>query len=117
MRALQLKDFLNYKFLSNVKYAPGGQRAAFVVSNCNEEDNCYESRLWLWDGQLRQLTDLGKEKTFLWEDETHILFPAVRSAKEKKRAEAKEQFTSWYRLDVTGGEAVHAFTLPFAASR
>ena len=117
MRKLELKDFLNYRFLSNVKYAPGGKAAAFVVSNCDEEENCYESRLWLWDGQLRQLTDLGKEKTFLWEDETHILFPAVRSAREKKRAEAKEQFTSWYRLDITGGEAVHAFTLPFGVSR
>ena len=115
MRKLELKDFLNYKFLSNVKYAPGGKAAAFVVSNCNEEDNNYESRLWLWDGSLRQLTDLGKEARYLWEDATHILFPAVRSDKEKKRQEAKEQFTSWYRLDITGGEAVRAFELPFAA--
>ena len=57
MRKLELKDFLNYRFLSNIKYAPGGKAAAFVVSNCNEEENCYESRLWLWDGQLRQLTE------------------------------------------------------------
>ena len=117
MGTLQLKDFLNYRFLSGLKYAPGGKRAAFAVSVCNEEDNGYESRLWLYDGELRQMTDLGKERSFFWEDEHHILFPAVRSAKEKKRAEAKEQFTSYYRLDVRGGEAVHAFTLPFAAVR
>jgi len=115
MRKLELKDFLNYQFLSDLKYAPGGRAAAFVVSCCNEEENTYESRLWLYDGGLRQLTDLGKERNFLWEDETHILFPAVRSAKEKKRQEAKDQFTAWYRLDITGGEAVPAFTLPFAA--
>lgn len=42
----------------------------------------------------------------MWEDENHILFPAVRSVKEKKRAEAKEQFTSYYRLDIRGGEAL-----------
>ena len=117
MRALELKDFLKYKFLSNVKYAPDGKKAAFVVSNCVEEDNCYESRLWLYDGNLRQLTDLGKERDYLWENENCILFPAVRSAAEKKRAEAKEQFTSYYRLDLRGGEALHAFTLPFAVSR
>ena len=116
MRALELKDFLKYKFLSNVKYAPDGKRAAFVVSNCVEEENCYESRLWLYDGGLRQLTDLGKETTFLWEDENHLLFPAVRSAAEKKRAESKDRFTSYYRLDLRGGEALPAFTLPFAAS-
>ncbi len=116
MEPLQLNDFLNYRFLSQPKFAPGGARAAFTVANCNEEENAYESRLWLWEGgALRQLTDLGKEAQYLWEDETHILFPAVRSAAEKKRAEAKDQFTPFYRLDVTGGEALPAFTLPFAA--
>lgn len=116
MEPLQLNDFLNYRFLSQPRFAPGGARAAFAVANCNEEENAYESRLWLWEGgALRQLTDLGKEAQYLWEDETHILFPAVRSAAEKKRAEAKDQFTPFYRLDVTGGEALPAFTLPFAA--
>jgi len=38
----------------------------------------------------------------------------VRSSAEKKRAEAKEAFTSYYVLDVTGGEALPLFTLPFA---
>lgn len=88
MEQLQLKDFLNYRFLSGVRYAPGGKRAAFVVANCNEEENSYESRLWMYDGQLRQLTDLGKEGQYVWEDETHILFPAVRSAAEQKRQKA-----------------------------
>ena len=117
MEQLKLKDFLNYRFLSSVQYAPGGKRAAFVVAVCNEEENCYESRLWMYDGGLRQLTDLGKEGQYVWEDETHILFPAVRSATEQKRQKAGEQFTSYYRLDVTGGEALPAFTLPFQAQQ
>ena len=90
MKTLQLNDFLQYRFLSSLKYAPGGKRAAFAVSVANEEENCYESVLWLYDGGLRQLTGLGSERSFIWEDETHILFPAVRSAKEKKRKEAGE---------------------------
>lgn len=118
MKQLQLTDFLNYRFLSQLQYAPDGKRAAFVVTTCNEEENAYESRLWLWeDGALRQLTDLGRESRFLWEDETHMLFPAVRSKQEKSRQEKKEQFTSFYRLDVHGGEALPAFTLPFSANR
>ena len=115
MESIQLKDFLDYRYLSSLEYAPGGKSAAFVVSNCNGEENAYESRLWLYDGSIRQLTGLGKERSFCWEDETHILFPAVRSAKDKKRQDAKESFTSYYRLSIHGGEAVHAFTLPFAA--
>ena len=117
MEQLNLNDFLRYRFLSQVKYAPDGKRAAFVVSSSNEEENSYESRLYLYDGQIRQLTDMGRENSFLWLTDTQILFPAVRSAKEKKRAENHEAFTSYYTLDVTGGEALPAFTLPFAASR
>ena len=116
MQQLQLKDFLNYRFLSEVRYAPDGKKAAFVVSACEEEQNAYSSRLYLWDGQVRQMTDLGKERGFVWLDENRILFPAVRSEQEKKRAAAKEQFTSYYALDVRGGEAMPAFTLPFAAA-
>lgn len=116
MQSIELKDFLNYRYLSALKYAPGGKSAAFVVSNCCEEENTYESRLWLYENKaVRQLTDLGSERSFCWEDGSHLIFPAVRSAKEKKRQEAKEAFTSYYRLDIHGGEAVHAFTLPFAA--
>ena len=116
MESIQIKDFLQYRFLSGVSYAPNGKRAAFVVSNCNEEENSYESRLWLYDGGFRQLTDLGKEGSFIWETDDTILFPAVRSSAEKKRAEAKEQFTAYYHLDLRGGEALPAFTLPFAAN-
>ncbi len=115
MEPIGIKDFLNYKYLANVKYAPDGRRAAFVVSECNEAENGYESRLWLWDGAPKQLTDLGKEARYFWEDANTILFPAIRSASEKKRAEKKEQFTSFYRLSLSGGEALHAFDLPFSA--
>ena len=116
MKAVELRDILNYRFLSNIRFAPGGKRAAFVVANANEEENGYEQRLWLYEaGGVRQLTDLGKEGRFVWLDENRLLFPAVRSAKEKKRAEAHEDFTSYYVLDLRGGEALPLFTLPFAA--
>ena len=116
MESLKLKDFLNYRFLSGVQYAPDGSKAAFVAANANEEENRYERRLWLWDGQLRQLTDLGQEGSFLWEDENTLLFPADRSAKERKRRESGEEFTAYYRLSLAGGEALPAFTLPFTAA-
>ena len=117
MKRVECKDILSYRFLSAVRYAPGGRRAAFVVSTADEENNTYEARLWLYEhGAVRQLTDLGQERTFAWLDENRLLFPAVRSAKEKKRAEAKESFTSLYLLDLRGGEALPYLELPFAAT-
>ena len=116
MNPITQEDLLQYKFLSGVRFAPGGERAAFVVANSNEEENCYERRLWLYEHRgLRQLTDLGKEGSFAWLDENRLIFPAVRSAKEKKRAEAKDEFTAYYVLDVHGGEALPFMTLPMRA--
>ena len=115
MRPVEMKDILNYRFLSGIRYSPDGKRAAFVAANANEEENSYEHRLWLYEnGEVRQLTDLGKEGSFVWLDDSRLLFSAVRSPKEKKKAEAKESFTSDYILDLHGGEALPAFTLPFA---
>ena len=117
MEQLKLKDFLDYQYLSGIRYSPEGTQAAFVSAKADPEENGYQRRLWLYgkDRQLHQLTDIGKEGSFLWEDDTHLLIPAVRTASEKKRAESGEQFTSYYRLDTEGaGEALHAFTVPFA---
>ena len=101
-----------------MKYAPDGRHAAFVVSEANEAENSYERRLWLYDGRtVSQLTSIGKEGTYEWEDDGALLFPAVRSAGEKKQAEAGEPFTSWYRLRLTGGEALPAFRFPFVCTR
>lgn len=116
MKPLKLEQFLEYRFLSQLRYAPGGQQAAFALSRSDQENNRYESHLYLYQkGSIRRLSGLGKESTFFWEDATHILFPACRQDAEKKRAEAGEPFTAYYRLATDGGEAEKAFELPLAA--
>ncbi len=116
MKPIELNDLLTYRFLSEPQFAPSGRRAAFVVSNMNETENTYESRLWLFeDGAIRPLTDLGKERGFFWLDDNRLVFAAVRSAAEQKRADAQDPFTAYYMLDLRGGEAQPFFTVPFAA--
>lgn len=114
MKPIIRDDILQYRALSGLRYAPDGKRAAFIVANATDEG--YEHRLWLYeDNAVRQLTDLGKESSFVWLDENRLLFPAVRTEKEKKRAEAKEAFTTYYMLDLRGGEALPFLELPFRA--
>ena len=36
---LQLRDFLKYRFVSNVTYAPDGEHAAYVIATCDEKHN------------------------------------------------------------------------------
>lgn len=117
MKQLKLDDFLSYRFLSNLNWSPEGTKAATVVTMCDAEENSYTSTIWLYkDHEWKQLTGLGKEAAYVWEDDTHILFPAVRSSAEKKQKEAGDQFTTYYRLSTEGGEAVKAFSVPFAAT-
>ena len=114
MKPIELKDFLNYRFLSGLRYAPDHSKAAFAVSVANEEDNSYTSCLWLYENRkTRQLTSLGKEKSFWWMDSDRLVFPAVRTEAEKKQAETGIPQTNLYCLDLRGGEALPWLTLPF----
>lgn len=117
MEALKLDEFFGYKFLSELKYSPDGKQAAVVVQEADAEENGYKSAIWLYkNGEWLKLTGLDKEKGYVWEDDTHILFPASRTKEEQKRHEAGEEFTSYYRISTNGGEASFAFELPFGGS-
>ena len=119
MKQLNLDTFFEYRFLSGLAISPDSEKAAVVVSQANPDPqvNAYDSVIWLYRNEKwQQLTGLQKEKGFVWEDETHILFPAVRTDTEKERAKNGEVFTSYYRISTEGGEAVKAFELPFGAS-
>ena len=77
MKPIQLNDFLAHRYISGLTYAPDGSKAAFVLSQADEKTNGYRSFLYLYDGELRQLTGLGKESSFVWLDSRHLLFPAA----------------------------------------
>ena len=113
MEKLKLDDFYKYRFLSNLTYNPSGTAAVVTAAKCDTENNGYAFDLYLVkDGNVKPLTADGKVKKRIWEDDTHILFAADRSDAEKKRRESGDMFTAFYRLDINGGEAMPAFTLP-----
>ena len=115
MQRIQLDDFLNYKFLSAVEYAPDGAHAAFVTSKADLDRNGYLSWLYLYDAgtqTVSQLTSFGEEKSFVWLDNSTVLFPGLRDPALKKRVEAGEPWTILYAIDIRGGEAQEYARVP-----
>ncbi len=114
---IMLKDFLRYRFLSNIQYSPDGRYAAYGVASSDWEANSYKSFLYLWDGQShRRLTGFGDERIFAWENASSLLFASLREDSDKKAVKSGEERTVFYRLSLHGGEAERAFSVPLTAT-
>lgn len=114
---------IDYHFIDKMimpgrlKANPSGTAVAFINSQSNYENNCYDSNLWLYqNGQFTQLTSDNKLKDFTWQDDENIIFAASRSEDDKKKAEEDLAYTTFYNLPLKGGEAKKFFSLPLAVS-
>lgn len=115
MRNIQLDDFVNYKFLSELQLSPNGEKAAFAVTACNLDQNSYDSNLWIYDMKKNkefQLTAMNGERSYIWlQDNETILFQGVRDAKDKESIKGGEEFSQFYKININGGEALKAFKI------
>lgn len=115
MENLKLKDFLDYKYLSNLEFSPNGENAGFVVNITNYDDNNYQSNIWLLNNKTKKyskLTSLNEERSFLWIDNSTIIFPAARDTKLKEKVSQGEKWTAYYSIDINGGEADKYMQIP-----
>ena len=115
MENLKLKDFLEYKYLSGIEVSPDGRNSAFIVHKGDYEENNYNSNIWIMNNSTKEyikLTGMNEEKSFLWLDETKILFPSMRDKKLKARVEEGENWTCFYVIDIRGGEAQEYMRIP-----
>lgn len=117
MKALSLDTFTSYQFLSGLRRGPEGD-LAFLGAKANVEANSYDRDLWVKpkEGDAFQLTTDGKTSGFLWDGAHTLLFASSRDPEQKKHLEAGEEYTTFYRLDLRGGEAKKAFSVPLSAS-
>ncbi|MDR1117024.1 MAG: S9 family peptidase [Oscillospiraceae bacterium] len=116
MRRLELRDFLNYKFLSKLEYSPDGRHAAFVVSSPDIDGNGYKSDIHLLDVRSEktfQLTSGGDAGSFIWLDGETILFPALRKQSDRDSAARGEKLTVFNKIGIRGGEAAEYFRVPY----
>mgnify|MGYP002386440046 CR=1 FL=1 len=115
MERLQLKDFLNYKFISGLEMSPDKKKAGFVVSTADYDNNAYKSNIWLMDTNTKKyskLTSLNKERGFLWLDNETMIFSSLRDDSLKAKTEAGEAWTVYYSISINGGEAEEFMRIP-----
>lgn len=106
---IELKDFLNIKFLSGIKAKEDGTYA-YIKHDCNEKENKYERNLFVNNVAY---TNHGKASFYLLEKD-YVLYADALEADIKRKE--KETFTSFYRLPLKGGAAFKAFEIPHAVS-
>lgn len=115
MENLKLRDFLDYKFLSGIELSPNKKYVAFSVHTMDYDDNKYESNIWIYNcltEEYRKLTNMNKEKSFIWLDNDTLLFPSIRDEKLKKKIEQGEHWTIFYAININGGEAFEYMRIP-----
>ncbi len=112
MEKIKIDTMLKFQFPSTLKKNKIGTKIGFMLHQMNEEENKYESNLWLMDTKtnaMKALTTDGKTGLFYWEDDENILFTSSRAKDEKKDIPFT---TKVFRININGGEAQEVFTLP-----
>lgn len=119
MENLKLRDFLDYKFLSGLELSPNKNYAAFTVHTSDYDENKYLSSIWIYNcltAENKKLTNMNKEKSFIWLDNDTLLFPSLRDDKLKKKIDQGEHWTVFYAIDIHGGEAYEYMRIPLNVS-
>ena len=118
MENLKLKDFVDYKSLSNPIFSPDGENLAFNVHCADLEDNKYNTDIFIWNNTkgIKKLTSFGDSEDLLWKDNNTVLFKSFRDEKDKEKKANGYPLSPYYEIAIDGGEAKKAFQIPLNIS-
>ena len=107
MERIELKDFLQFKFLENLRLSQDGKYAAFVKRDCDEAGDCYPASLMVADtdcSRIRQLTEAKKSDIlFTWDNEDILI---------AEQSEPASATTHCMKVDPATGAQRSAFEIP-----
>ena len=69
-KPVEIRDFLALQYVSDPRFSPDGQKAAFLVTRIDPDQNAYLSDLWVLDvgaAGSRRLTETGDVKGYFWD--------------------------------------------------
>jgi len=120
MKKIDVRTFLDIKYVNNPALSPDGSRVVFAVTKANEKENNYSSNLFelnLATKAVRQLTSGDDAGFFCFLPDGDLLLGLKRTKEDKEEAEKTDENPDgaksvFYRLSREGGEALKAFELP-----
>ena len=119
MKNLELKSFLDYKYLSNLDLNPNENIFAFTLTEAELEKNNYKNSIWIYDidnKKYKKITQSNNEKNSFWLNENTILFVSNRNEELNEKVKVGETWTSFYAIDINGGEAYEYMKIPMTVS-
>ena len=106
---LELPDFLKYRFLSRLAASPDGAHCAFIVSQCNYQQNCYRQDVYILERKarkVRRITNSGNVSFAAWLDAETLL---VKSTYSGRAATSGKEATYYSSINIhTGDEEKYA---------
>ncbi len=82
MRKLTLEDMYKLRLVSDVRVSPSGKLLAFTVARMDRKKDEYFSRIYLWDGALREFTSGEKDSMPRFTaDEKYLVYVSSRDKK------------------------------------
>lgn len=113
MNKIELKDFLDFKFISNLKVNEN-KEAVFCVTVCNEAENKYDHNLYMMkNDKIAVLTNGNKETNYIFMNDDTVVFTAAREKADLDKIANGEELTVFNKISLHGGEAEKYFTVPF----
>ena len=115
MENLKLKDFLDYNYLSGMEISPDEKNIGFIVHKADYDENKYNSNIWIMNKESKKyfrLTGMDEEKSFIWLNNSNILFSGMRDKKLKAKIDEGEKWSCFYSIDINGGEAQEYMRIP-----
>jgi dipeptidyl aminopeptidase/acylaminoacyl peptidase len=115
MNQLKIKDFLDYKYISNFKTNEHQNKACFVVGKANLDKNEYHYELYsLIDRKVKKILKLQKDNQFIFDNDDTLLFQFKKNKSEEKKS--KDKYSIFYRYHLSEKKLEKAFELPIPAS-
>lgn len=120
MGSLNIKDFLNFNFLSNIELSEDNKNLLFVKSNQNYENNNYISDAFIYNienNKTYKLTSVKDASLVSWLNNDTVIFKSSLRDEELKSKKDEEfiDYSLFYSININGGEAESLFNIELEA--